>query len=128
MAVSAAARDDVEKTINAAVMDAAAAAAVTIPGGRSSVWQHRHLVLGAGAIFLYVGAEVAIGSFLVNFVAQPQIAGLSLDEVRDFMTAEGVAAYKLPDHLVLVAEMPLTKVGKIDKRALREDITSRAGV
>jgi FHS family L-fucose permease-like MFS transporter len=42
-----------------------------------SVWSHRPLVLGAVAIFLYVGAEVSIGSFFVNFVEQPQIAGLS---------------------------------------------------
>ena len=42
-----------------------------------SAWNHRHLVLGAIAIFLYVGAEVSIGSFLVNFLAQDNIAGLS---------------------------------------------------
>lgn len=42
-----------------------------------SLWQQKHLVLGALAIFLYVGAEVAIGSFLVNFLAQPEVAGLS---------------------------------------------------
>ena len=41
------------------------------------LWQHRHLVLGAGAIFLYVGAEVSLGSVLVNFMAQPEIGGLS---------------------------------------------------
>jgi FHS family L-fucose permease-like MFS transporter len=41
-----------------------------------SVWKHSHLVLGAVAIFMYVGAEVAIGSFLVNFMAQPEVAGL----------------------------------------------------
>nr|WP_216628399.1 sugar MFS transporter [Pseudoalteromonas caenipelagi] len=35
-----------------------------------------HLVMGVGAIFCYVGAEVAIGSFLVNYFAQPNIAGL----------------------------------------------------
>lgn len=45
------------------------------PGG--SVWQHRHLVCGALAIFLYVGAEVAIGSFLVNLMHEPEVAGLS---------------------------------------------------
>jgi MFS transporter, FHS family, L-fucose permease len=45
-------------------------------GEASSVWQYRHLVLGAVAIFVYVGAEVAIGSFLVNLMHQPQIAGL----------------------------------------------------
>lgn len=42
-----------------------------------SVWKHSHLVLGAVAIFTYVGAEVAIGSFLVNFMAQPEVGGLS---------------------------------------------------
>ena len=42
-----------------------------------SVWKHSHLVLGAVAIFMYVGAEVAIGSFLVNFMAQPEVGGLT---------------------------------------------------
>ncbi|QBE65193.1 sugar MFS transporter [Pseudoduganella lutea] len=41
-----------------------------------SVLAHRHLVLGAIGIFLYVGGEVAIGSFLINFIGEPQIAGL----------------------------------------------------
>ena len=39
-------------------------------------WGYRHLVLGAVAIFVYVGGEVAIGSFLVNFFAQPDIASM----------------------------------------------------
>ena len=34
-----------------------------------SAWQHKHLVLGAVGIFLYVGAEVAIGSTLINYLA-----------------------------------------------------------
>lgn len=42
-----------------------------------SVWKHSHLVLGAVAIFMYVGAEVAIGSLLVNFMAQPEVGGLN---------------------------------------------------
>lgn len=35
-----------------------------------------HLVLGAVGIFMYVGAEVAIGSFLVNFMGLEHIAGM----------------------------------------------------
>ncbi|KZN39739.1 sugar MFS transporter [Pseudoalteromonas luteoviolacea] len=38
---------------------------------------HPHLMLGAIGIFLYVGAEVSIGSFLVSFLHQPSIAGLN---------------------------------------------------
>ncbi len=32
-----------------------------------SAWKYKHLVLGAVAIFVYVGGEVSIGSFLVNY-------------------------------------------------------------
>ena len=42
-----------------------------------SVWRHRNLIFGAIAIFVYVGAEVSIGSFLVNYFNQPDIGGLS---------------------------------------------------
>lgn len=51
-----------------------------------SAWQHRHLVLGALAIFLYVGAEVAIGSFLVSFLGQADIAGLAESEAAHYIT------------------------------------------
>jgi MFS transporter, FHS family, L-fucose permease len=49
------------------------------PGEDSSfreLWQHKRLVLGVIGIFLYVGAEVAIGSFLVNYFTQPDIGNL----------------------------------------------------
>ena len=41
-----------------------------------AAWQYRHLVLGALGIFVYVGAEVGIGSFLVSFITQPDIGAL----------------------------------------------------
>ena len=41
-----------------------------------TIWQHPWLLAGALGIFTYVGAEVAIGSFLVNYMGLPQIAGL----------------------------------------------------
>ena len=46
-------------------------------GSEASLFKQRYLVLGTVAIFLYVGAEVAIGSFLVNFFAQANIANLT---------------------------------------------------
>ena len=48
--------------------------------------KHKHLVLGALAIFVYVGAEVSIGSFLVNFLGQPDIAGLKESTAAGFVT------------------------------------------
>ncbi|MGB1030412.1 MAG: sugar MFS transporter [Pseudoalteromonas marina] len=51
-----------------------------------SAWQYRHLVLGAVGIFMYVGAEVAIGSFLVSFLAQENIAGLKEHVAAHYIT------------------------------------------
>ena len=42
-----------------------------------SIFAHRHLVLGAIGIFAYVGGEVSIGSFLINFLGESNIASLS---------------------------------------------------
>lgn len=50
-----------------------------------NAWQHSHLVLGAVGIFVYVGAEVSIGSFLVSFFADPNIAGLEESEAAKYI-------------------------------------------
>jgi MFS transporter, FHS family, L-fucose permease len=42
------------------------------------LWKHRQLVLGTVAIFLYVGAEVSIGSFLINYFTQPNIGNMTV--------------------------------------------------
>jgi FHS family L-fucose permease-like MFS transporter len=41
-----------------------------------SAWQYRHLLLGVVGIFAYVGAEVAIGSHIVSYLALPAVMGL----------------------------------------------------
>ena len=42
-----------------------------------SIWSHPYLIMGAIGIFVYVGAEVSIGSFLINYFGLPNIGGLS---------------------------------------------------
>jgi FHS family L-fucose permease-like MFS transporter len=41
-----------------------------------SLWKYRQLVMGTVAIFVYVGAEVSIGSFLINYLSQSDIANI----------------------------------------------------
>ncbi len=53
---------------------------------QDSLWKHRPLVLGALAIFLYVGAEVTIGSFLVNFFAQSHIANMTEQQAGNMVS------------------------------------------
>ena len=50
-----------------------------------SIWKHPNLIFGAIAIFVYVGGEVAIGSFLVNYFTQPEIAGLTEKVAASFV-------------------------------------------
>ena len=51
-----------------------------------SAWNYTHLVLGAVAIFVYVGAEVSIGSFLINFLGEESIAGLEEMEAAKYVS------------------------------------------
>ena len=53
---------------------------------RDSIWRHPNLLLGAIGIFTYVGAEVSIGSFLVNYFGLPEIAGLSARSAAGFVS------------------------------------------
>lgn len=52
---------------------------------QQSIFSYRHLVLGAVGIFLYVGAEVSIGSFLVSFLGQKNIAGLAEAQAANYI-------------------------------------------
>jgi MFS transporter, FHS family, L-fucose permease len=66
--------------------DVPAAHKTDASGQQGSVWRHRHLVLGAIGIFVYVGAEVSIGSFMVNYLSQPYIGNLSLKAAAGYVS------------------------------------------
>jgi FHS family L-fucose permease-like MFS transporter len=53
---------------------------------RTSVLAHPHLLMGAIGIFLYVGGEVSIGSFLINFIGEPHIAALSPADAAHYVS------------------------------------------
>ena len=50
-----------------------------------SAWRFPHLTLGAVGIFVYVGAEVGIGSFLINFLTQDEIGGLTESQAANYI-------------------------------------------
>ncbi len=50
-----------------------------------SIWNHPNLIFGAIAIFVYVGAEVSIGSFLVNYFHESNIGGLAEKVAASFV-------------------------------------------
>ena len=48
--------------------------------------KHRHVRFGVLAIFLYVGAEVAIGSFLANYLMRPDIGGIAKADIGSYVS------------------------------------------
>jgi 2,3-dihydroxybenzoate-AMP ligase len=79
------------------------------------VWAHPS-VLSAAAISV---PSEAFGEAICVFVTLQGGCGLELVDLRRFLSGCGVAPYKLPDRLEVVAELPVTAVGKVDKTALR---------
>src|SRR5258708_16621765 len=60
-----------------------------------SVWKHPNLVFGAIGIFVYVGAEVAIGSSIANYLALNNIGHFAsnvADPAAQYLAAKAVAA------------------------------------
>jgi FHS family L-fucose permease-like MFS transporter len=51
----------------------------------ASVWKHWHAVAGIGAIFMYVGGEVTVGSSLINFLGTERLGGLSHEAASSFL-------------------------------------------
>ena len=53
---------------------------------RQSLWHHPNLVFGVPAIFIYLIAEIGIGSTLVNFISLPQIGAMSHADAANYLT------------------------------------------
>ena len=51
-----------------------------------SIWKHPNLIFGAIGIFTYVGAEVSIGSFLVNYFSQADIANFTAKTAAGYVS------------------------------------------
>jgi len=51
-----------------------------------SLFGHKHLLLGAVGIFCYVGAEVAIGSFMINFLGEDNIVNLEESQAAKYIS------------------------------------------
>jgi FHS family L-fucose permease-like MFS transporter len=58
----------------------------TTDESKTSAWSYSHLIFGVIAIFMYVGGEVAIGSYLINYFKQPEIAGLTEETGAAFVS------------------------------------------
>jgi salicylate---CoA ligase len=71
-------------------------------------------------------ADPELGERICVFVVPQPGQDVTLDAIRDGLAAAGVAKFKWPERLELAAELPVTKVGKLDKKALRDLLAGRS--
>lgn len=72
----------------------------------------------AAAAVLGTSVDDRLGEIGVLFAVPTPGADLDIADIRDFVGSR-LATYKAPDTLVTVDELPVTPIGKIDKRALQ---------
>ena len=76
---------------------------------------------GIAQVAAVAAPDAELGERICVFVVPAPGAGApTLDTISDGMAAAGVARFKWPERLEVVAELPVTKVGKLDKKALRD--------
>ncbi len=51
-----------------------------------SLWQHRNLIFGVGAIFIYLIAEIGVGNLFVSFVSRPEIGNMTTEQAGRYLT------------------------------------------
>jgi non-ribosomal peptide synthetase component E (peptide arylation enzyme) len=65
-----------------------------------------------------------LGERACAFVVQRPGASLTLDGLREFLAQGGVTKHKWPERLELVAQLPTTTTGKVQKNVLREQLAA----
>ncbi len=66
-----------------------------------------------------------LGERLCLYITVKPGCKVTLEQIQEMLRQTGVAAFKIPERLVVLDELPITKVGKINKKDLRADIIER---
>ena len=82
------------------------------------------LLVGVDRVAAVPLPDDRFGERVCLVLAPAGAAAPSLDDVRERFARHGVAHYKLPEQLEVLAELPLTSVGKVDKKAIRERLAT----
>jgi 2,3-dihydroxybenzoate-AMP ligase len=69
--------------------------------------------------------DPVLGERICAYVVLKEGSQLYFEEIILFLRGRGASVQQLPERIEFVRELPVTKVGKVDKKALREDIAQR---
>jgi 2,3-dihydroxybenzoate-AMP ligase len=69
--------------------------------------------------------DTILGERICAYLTPNPGTNLTFKEIIDFLKVKGASVQQLPERIEFIEELPRTKVGKLDKKALREDIKKR---
>ncbi len=72
--------------------------------------------------------DKALGERICAYIQLKPGATLSLDELTAHLKSVGASVLQLPERMELIDAIPLTNVGKANKKVLKEDIRQKLGV
>ncbi len=81
---------------------------------------------GIAQVAAVAAPDAELGERICVFVVPQPGQDVTLGALRDGMATAGVAKFKWPERLELVTELPVTKMGKLDKKALRDMLAGRS--
>jgi len=81
---------------------------------------------GIAQVAAVAAPDAELGERICVFVVPEPRRQISLSGIRGGLEAAGVAKFKWPERLEIVAELPVTKMGKLDKKALRDMLAGRS--
>ncbi len=71
--------------------------------------------------------DKALGERICAYVRLNEGKGLTFEELILHLKSIGASVLQLPERLEVIDSIPLTKIGKADKKALKEDIAKKLG-
>lgn len=66
-----------------------------------------------------------LGERICAYVIPTPGAKPRLEGVVSFLKSKGASVFQCPERIEIIEELPMTKVGKVDKKSLREDIRKK---
>jgi 2,3-dihydroxybenzoate-AMP ligase len=97
-------------------------------GEKISAEEIENLVLAHPSVFNAAAVAMpdpVLGERICLYVILRSGTGLTFPELVAFLQAQQIAKFKLPERLEVVESFPLTSVGKVSKKDLRDDIARK---
>jgi non-ribosomal peptide synthetase component E (peptide arylation enzyme) len=66
-----------------------------------------------------------LGERICAYIQTKPGVSVTFEEIISLLKSKGASVMQLPERIEFIESIPLTKIGKADKKLLKEDITKR---